>query len=221
MAEIPLAWRRLLQNEIEQPYFAELQRFVAEERQRAVVYPDDSDVYNALALTSPEAVKVVLLGQDPYPGAGQAHGLSFSVRRGVALPASLRNIFAELHADLGCATPDHGCLSAWAERGVLLLNAVLTVRAGEIGSHARRGWEKLTDAIVQQLNAQLRPIVFALWGKPAQRKQALVDSERHAVVCCAHPSPLSARNGFFGSRPFSKINAALEAHGQAPLDWQL
>jgi uracil-DNA glycosylase len=221
MAEIPLPWRTMLRGEIEQPYFGALQHFVAEERRRGPVYPEDTEVYSALELTSPAAVKVVLLGQDPSPGVGQAHGLSFSVRPGVALPASLRNIFAELQSDIGCTPPPHGCLRAWAERGVLLLNSILTVRGGEIGSHAGHGWENLTDAMVRQLSAQARPLVFVLWGKPAQRKQVLIDSQRHTVVCCAHPSPLSARNGFLGSRPFSRINQALIVSGQAPIDWQL
>jgi uracil-DNA glycosylase len=177
-------------------------------------------VFTALELTAPENVKVVIVGQDPYHGVNQAHGLSFSVQRGVALPPSLRNIFVELHTDTNTAIPEHGCLEAWATQGVLLLNTTLTVREGQAGSHAGHGWEQFTDAIIHYLGSRDMHTVFVLWGAHAQRKLPLING-RHTVITSAHPSPLSAYRGFIGSRPFSQINSALSAHGQPTIDWRL
>ncbi len=211
----------MLRHELAQPYWPELQRFVAEERANHVVYPPHADVFSALHLTPYSEVAVVVLGQDPYHGPGQAHGLCFSVRPGVRVPPSLANVFTELQADLGIAPPGHGCLDAWARRGVLLLNATLTVRAGEAASHQGKGWETFTDAVIRAVNDKPERVVFLLWGASARKKRALVDTDRHVVLESPHPSPLSAHNGFFGSRPFSRANAALEAAGRPPIDWQL
>jgi uracil-DNA glycosylase len=216
---LPPTWSRALAGELAQPYFAELQAFVATERQRHTVYPPDDDVYRAFALTPFDQVRVLLLGQDPYHQHGQAHGLCFSVPRGVPLPPSLVNIFRELQADLGCPIPKHGNLESWARQGVLLLNTVLTVRAGQPHSHRGRGWERFTDAVIRQLNARAVACVFALWGKPAQQKSKLIDASRHPVLRAAHPSPLSAHRGFFGSRPFSAINQALRRLGHVEMAW--
>lgn len=214
-------WNPVLGAELAKPYWADLQRFVAEERARHAVYPPKEDVFAALHLTPYAATKVLILGQDPYHGPGQAHGLCFSVRPGVALPPSLVNIFTELHDDLGVTSPGHGCLTAWAESGVLLLNAVLTVRAHAAGSHAGKGWERFTDEIITTVNSKDERVVFILWGAYARKKKPLIDLGRHVVIESAHPSPLSARNGFFGSRPFSRANAALVEAGREPVDWRL
>ena len=214
------AWMSVLRDEMAKPYFAELSAFVSEERTRGVVYPAESDVYAALKLTPLEHVRVVILGQDPYHGPRQAHGLCFSVQRGVPLPPSLRNIFQELRDDLGIAIPQHGNLEHWAKQGVLLLNATLTVRAGEAGSHQKRGWETFTDRIIEILGEREEPLVFVLWGAYARCKKRLIDS-RHTVIESAHPSPLSAHNGFFRSRPFSKINEVLTTFGSTPIEWSL
>jgi uracil-DNA glycosylase len=203
------------------PRFTTLAAFVDEERARARVYPAEPDVFRAFRATPFDAVRVVLLGQDPYHGPGQAHGLCFSVPHGVSAPPSLRNIFGELVSDLGVPIPSTTDLSAWAARGVLLLNTVLTVREGEAGSHQKRGWEELTDAAIHALSLRARPVVFALWGKPAQQKRALIDETRARVVCAAHPSPLSAWRGFLGARPFSAVLAALEQLGLGTLDFAL
>ncbi|HMQ31776.1 MAG TPA: uracil-DNA glycosylase [Chloroflexaceae bacterium] len=218
---IPASWRGALGDELAQPYVELLAAFVAAERAAHTVYPPESETFSALELTPPGRVRAVILGQDPYHGPGQAHGLAFSVRPGVPPPPSLINIFKELRDDLGLEPPGHGHLADWAREGVLLLNAVLTVRAGEANSHRGRGWERLTDAVIGAVSAGPRPVVFLLWGAPAQKKAALVDETRHAVLRAAHPSPLSARRGFFGSKPFSGANAALEERGQPPLDWRL
>ena len=178
-------------------------------------------MFSALALTPYDQVRVVILGQDPYHGPNQAHGLAFSVRKGVRPPPSLVNIFAELETDLGIPPARHGYLAEWAEQGVLLLNTALTVRAGVANSHKGHGWEQLTDRIIELVSAREQPVVFVLWGSPAQRKMALIDTRRHTIIRSVHPSPLSAANGFFGSRPFSKVNAALEGYGEPPIDWQL
>lgn len=215
------SWLAALTPETYQPYWNDLQRFVAAERAAHTVYPPAEDVYNAFRLTPLDQVKVLLLGQDPYPGPGQAHGLCFSVRPGVRLPGSLRNIYQELQDDLGIKPVKHGYLASWARQGVLMLNACLTVRAGQPNSHAGKGWEKFTDAAIRAVNAQPRPIVFLLWGAYAQKKAKLIDQQRHVIIQSAHPSPLSAANGFFGSKPFSKVNAALMATGQTPIDWKL
>jgi uracil-DNA glycosylase len=220
-SHVPPGWRTILKHEFEQPYWPKLAEFVAQERQAETIYPPEDDVFNALVLTPYEQVKVFLLGQDPYHGPGQAHGLAFSVRKGVAVPPSLVNIYKELRSDLGIEPPKHGYLVEWASQGVLLLNAVLTVRAGQANSHKGRGWERLTDAIIRAVSAREKPVVFLLWGAPAQKKASLVDESRHTILRSAHPSPLSARNGFFGSKPFSQANAALEAAGEGPIDWRL
>jgi uracil-DNA glycosylase len=218
---IPAGWREVLADEFEQPYMYELAAFVAEERKSYTVYPPKADVFTALALTPYDQVRVVILGQDPYHGPNQAHGLAFSVRKGVPPPPSLVNIFKELRTDLGITAPSHGYLVEWAEQGVLLLNTVLTVRAGAAASHKGHGWERLTDRIIELVSAREQPVVFVLWGTPAQKKTALINTRRHTIIRSVHPSPLSAANGFFGSRPFSKVNAALEAHGEPPIDWRL
>ena len=200
--------------------FEDLERFVAEERRRGPVFPPEEHVFAALVRTPFEAVRVVLLGQDPYHREGQAHGLAFSVPRGVTRPPSLTNMHKELRADLGIDVPDHGSLEAWADRGVLLLNTVLTVRAGEAGSHARRGWEAFTDGVIDALVKRERPVVFVLWGAHAQKKAARIAAP-HRVLLGVHPSPLSAHHGFHGSKPYSAINRALEELGQPPIDWRL
>jgi uracil-DNA glycosylase len=214
-------WNPLLRDQFELPYWDELQQFVARERREHPVYPPADEVFAALHLTPYADVKVMILGQDPYHGPGQAHGLCFSVRRGVRVPPSLVNIHKELHADVGVAIPDHGNLEPWAKRGVLLLNTTLTVRGGAAGSHQQRGWETFTDQVIRVVDAKTDPVVFVLWGASARRKRALIDTSRHTVVESAHPSPLSAHNGFFGSRPFSRTNAALIAAGREPVDWDL
>jgi len=214
-------WNPLLRAEWEQPYWAQLQSFVAADRQANEVYPPANDVFAALHQTSYAEVKVVILGQDPYHGRGQAHGLCFSVRQGVALPPSLRNVFQELRADLGIDAPHHGCLDAWTGQGVLLLNTTLTVRAGQAASHQGKGWEVFTDQVIRAVDAKPETVVFILWGAAARRKKALIDRGRHVVIESAHPSPLSAHNGFFGSRPFSRANEALVAAGRYPVDWQI
>ena len=220
MTPIPPSWRGALEGETHQPYFQRLEEFVDDERKHGTVYPPEPDVFNALHQTPPEEVKVVLLGQDPYHDAGQAHGLCFSVCAGVRPPPSLANIFKELHRDLGCTIPNNGSLIPWAERGVLLLNAVLTVRAHEPNSHKAQGWETFTDAVLRQVSDKSARVVFLLWGAYAQKKEALIDVSRHVVLKAAHPSPLSARK-FFGCRPFSCANRALEQVGVAPIDWQI
>ncbi|MBX3285244.1 MAG: uracil-DNA glycosylase [Actinobacteria bacterium] len=214
-------WNPILRAELAEPYWAELQAFVAEERANHQVFPPAAEVFAALHQTPYASVKVVILGQDPYHGPGQAHGLCFSVRRGVAVPPSLRNIFTELHDDLGITPPRHGNLDAWTHQGVLLLNTSLTVRAHQAASHHGRGWERFTDQVIRAVDAKPERVVFILWGAAARKKKALVDTSRHVVIESAHPSPLSAHNGFFGSRPFSRANAALEAAGREPVDWRL
>ena len=216
---LPACWRAALAKEAQEPYFQQLQQFVDNERQQHQVFPDDADVFNALRLTPLNQVRVLILGQDPYHDDGQAHGLSFSVRQGIKLPPSLRNIFKEVHSDLGIAPAAHGCLEAWAQQGVLLLNTVLTVRAHEANSHHKQGWEEFTTRVIECVN-QRPAVAFVLWGKSAQQKSSRID-DRHLVISTAHPSPLSARRGFFGSRPFSKINNFLTANGQKAIDWQL
>lgn len=214
-------WNPLLRDQFDEPYWPELQSFVAAERSRHEVYPPAAEVFAALHLTSFENTRVVILGQDPYHGRGQAHGLCFSVRRGVPIPPSLANIHKELHADLGLPIPDHGNLEAWARQGVLLLNATLTVRARSAGSHRDKGWENFTNRVIEVVNGKPELVVFVLWGNDARRKKSLVDTSRHAVIESPHPSPFSANNGFFGSRPFSRANDALVAAGRQPVDWDL
>jgi uracil-DNA glycosylase len=219
--DLPPDWRACLAEQFRQPYFAELRRFLDAERVTATVFPPRPEVFAAFEQTPLDAVKVLMLGQDPYHDDGQAHGLCFSVRPGVKPPPSLSNMFKEMRDDLGIGIPDHGCLSAWAEQGVLLLNAVLTVRAHEANSHKNRGWEQFTDAVIKAVSDRVRPVVFVLWGGYAKKKKKLIDTTRHVVIESAHPSPLSAHAGFFGSRPYSKINAALGALGHEPIDWRL
>jgi uracil-DNA glycosylase len=214
-------WNPVLREELAKPYWRELQSFVAEERGRRTVYPPPEDVFAALHLTPYADTKVLILGQDPYHGPRQAHGLCFSVRRGVAVPPSLQNIFRELHDDVGIPPPDHGNLEPWARQGVLLLNATLTVRAGQAGSHQGKGWETFTDEVIRAAAAKPERVVFILWGSMARRKAALVGQGPHVIIESAHPSPLSAANGFFGSRPFSRANAALVEAGREPVDWRL
>jgi uracil-DNA glycosylase len=214
-------WNPILRGEFDKPYWRALQQFVSAERQRHAVYPPHPDVFAALHLTPYADTRVLILGQDPYHGPKQAHGLCFSVPEGIAVPPSLANIHRELADDLGVPVPRHGSLEAWARQGVLLLNATLTVRAGQAGSHQGKGWEIFTDEVISAVDAKPEHVVFVLWGSYARKKRALVDASRHTIIESPHPSPLSAHNGFFGSKPFSRANAALVAHGQPPIDWTL
>ena len=222
MVKLDPSWLQPLQKEFDAPYMAALKSFlVAEKEAGKRIFPKGSEWFHALDATPLDQVRVVIIGQDPYHGEGQAHGLCFSVRDGVQPPPSLVNIFKELKSDLGIDPPGHGHLESWAKQGVLLLNAVLTVEAGRAASHQGQGWEQFTDAVIREVNALPRPVVFILWGSYAQRKASFVDTTKHCVIKSAHPSPLSAHNGFFGSRPFSRANAFLEAHGEQPIDWRL
>lgn len=214
-------WQEKVGQELNKEYFSSLREFLKEEYRTHKVYPVKNDVMNAFHSTSFENTKVVLLGQDPYHGEGQAHGLSFSVRPQVKTPPSLVNIYKELQDDLGYDIPRHGYLQKWADEGVLMLNAVLTVRAGEPQSHRGKGWEEFTNEVIDQLNEREKPVIFLLWGKPAQAKEERINTEKHIVFKSPHPSPFSANRGFFGSRPFSKINEQLEEWGDTPIDWQL
>ena len=214
-------WAPLLTPELEKPYYKKLRAFLIHEYRTTRVYPDMFAIFNALHYTSYAATKVVILGQDPYHGPGQAHGLSFSVLPGVQPPPSLQNIFQELHDDLGCTIPNNGCLKPWADQGVLLLNTVLTVREHQAFSHHNQGWEQFTDRIIELLNEREKPMAFILWGSPARKKKAMITNPRHYIVESPHPSPLSANRGFFGSRPFSRVNQFLESCGETPIDWQL
>lgn len=214
-------WNPLLRTEFDQDYWVSLQEFVASERAQGPVYPPHAEVFTALHLTAYAQTRVMILGQDPYHGAGQAHGLAFSVRDGVPIPPSLVNIHKELAADLGLPVPTHGNLEAWARNGVLLLNTTLTVRSGQAASHQGKGWETFTDRVIRVVDAKPDHVVFILWGSHARKKKVLIDRGHHTVLESAHPSPLSAHNGFLGSRPFSAANEALLAHGQRPVDWSL
>ncbi|MCX4245488.1 uracil-DNA glycosylase [Paraliomyxa miuraensis] len=216
----PGQWHDVLAAERSKPYWKPLCTFVDGERAKHQVFPPEEDVFSALSLTPYESVRVLILGQDPYHDDGQAHGLCFSVRPGVKVPPSLRNIYKELADDLGCSIPDHGNLEAWAKQGVLLVNAVLTVRAHEPNSHKDKGWEKLTDAIIKAVVAKPEPVVFVLWGGYARKKAKLVDTKRHGLIEGAHPSPLSVKK-FMGSRPFSQVNDKLRAFGRGEIDWQV
>ncbi len=219
--KLPAAWEGAVGAELHQPYFAELTQFLTEERQQGDVFPPDEQVFTALELTPFEQVRVVVLGQDPYHGKGQAHGLSFSVLPGVKPPPSLKNIYKELQDDVGCAPVKHGCLVPWAKQGVLMLNTVMTVRSGKPGSHRGRGWELFTDALLHSLVKRATPMVFVLWGKDAQAKKTLLEGGGHLILQAAHPSPFSAHNGFFGCRHFSQANTQLKAWTQPEIDWQL
>ncbi|OUM89540.1 uracil-DNA glycosylase [Caldibacillus debilis] len=214
-------WAPLLEEEFEKPYYLKLRAFLKKEYMTRTIYPNMYDIFNALHYTPFSKVKAVILGQDPYHGPNQAHGLSFSVKPGVEPPPSLKNIFAELHNDLGCPIPDHGCLIPWAEQGVLLLNTVLTVREGQPNSHRGMGWEIFTDRVIEVLNQREEPVVYILWGSAAQSKVSLIDTSKHYIIRSPHPSPLSAHRGFFGSRPFSKTNAILRQLGLEEIDWEI
>jgi len=218
----PPTWREVLAGEREQEYFIQLMRFIESERGAGkTIYPANSDIFNALTLTPFESVRVVIIGQDPYHGPNQAHGLSFSVLPGVPPPPSLVNIFKELKSDLGIERPQHGCLLSWAKQGVLLLNAVLSVEGGKPGSHANRGWERFTDRVIQVINDRHEHVVFLLWGAYAQKKGARIDPNRHLALTSPHPSPFSADKGFFGCRHFSRANEYLRAHGRGVIDWDI
>ena len=221
MAAISNDWLEPLSAEFKKPYYARLYQTVKEEYNTRQVFPDAKDIFSAFELTPFHQVKVVILGQDPYHNIGQAHGLCFSVKPGVEIPPSLVNIYQELHDDLGCYIPNNGYLTKWAKQGVLLLNTVLTVRAHAANSHRGIGWEEFTDAAIKALNKLDQPIVFILWGRPAQNKKPMLNNPNHLILEAPHPSPLSAYRGFFGSRPFSKTNEFLKAHGIEPIDWQI
>lgn len=221
MGAITNDWLTTLAAEFKKPYYAQLYRTVRQEYNTHMVFPQPDDIFNAFSLTPLSQVKVVILGQDPYHNVGQAHGLCFSVKPDVEVPPSLVNIYKELQDDLGCRIPNHGYLVKWAEQGVLLLNTVLTVKAHQANSHRRIGWEEFTDAAIRALNNQDRPVVFILWGRPAQMKEGMLNNPKHMILKAPHPSPLSAHRGFFGSRPFSQANAFLETHGIEPIDWQI
>lgn len=218
---IPLSWRPLLEETLAQPAIKKLESFLAEERARYQVFPPAEEVFSALQLTPYDKVRVLIVGQDPYHDDGQAHGLAFSVRPGIKAPPSLVNIYKELESDLGIPRARSGYLGRWAEQGVLLLNTSLTVRAHEAASHKGKGWERLTDAVIRAVNERPQLVAFVLWGAHAQKKRELIDGQRHLVIQSAHPSPLSAKQGFFGSRPFSQINNALSAAGQGMIDWRI
>ncbi len=221
MGAITNDWLEPMGEEFKKPYYKKLYEKVKEEYQTRLIFPDANDIFNAFEFTPLSKVKVVILGQDPYHDVGQAHGLCFSVKPDVKIPPSLVNIYKELHDDVGCVIPNNGYLVKWAEQGVLMLNTVLTVRAHAANSHRGIGWEEFTDAAIRVLNEQDRPIVFILWGRPAQRKKLMLNNPMHLILESPHPSPLSAKGGFFGSRPFSKTNAFLEKNGLEPIDWQI
>ena len=221
MAPLSGEWLEALKGEFRKPYYRTLFQKVGEEYQTRKIFPPADDIFNAFHFTPLSQVKVVILGQDPYHNDGQAHGLCFSVKKDVEIPPSLVNIYQELHDDLGCRIPSHGNLTKWAKQGVLLLNTVLTVRAHQANSHRGIGWEEFTDAAIQVLNTQDRPIVFILWGRPAQLKKRMLNNPKHLILEAPHPSPLSAYRGFFGSKPFSQTNQFLEANGLTPIDWQI
>ncbi|MDT1940576.1 MULTISPECIES: uracil-DNA glycosylase [Carnobacterium] len=214
-------WQEVLKDEFEAPYYQQLRQFLKKEYQEQVIFPEMNHIWEAFEWTPYDKVKVVILGQDPYHGPNQAHGLSFSVQPTIKTPPSLVNIYKELQSDLGIPPVNHGYLKSWADQGVLLLNTVLTVRNGQANSHRGQGWETLTDAVIKKLNERATPFVFILWGKPSISKLKLIDTTRHAVITAPHPSPLSAYRGFFGSKPFSKTNEALIKFGETPINWQL
>ena len=221
MVNIGNDWDAILKGEFQKDYYLKLRKFLAYEYAHGTVYPDMFDIFNALKYTAYKDVKVVILGQDPYHGPGQAHGLCFSVKKGVTPPPSLINIYKELQSDCGCYIPTHGELISWTKQGVLLLNTVLTVRRGQAASHANHGWENLTDEIIKKLNEREKPIVFLLWGKNAKAKIPLITNPAHLILTCAHPSPYSADYGFFGCHHFSKTNTFLKQQGMSPINWQI
>ena len=214
-------WEPLLKDEFQKEYYLKLREFLKNEYQNETVYPPMADIFNALHYTSYQETKVVIIGQDPYHGPNQAQGLSFSVQHGVTIPPSLRNIYKELHADLGVPIPEHGSLVDWAKSGVLLLNTVLTVRKKQPGSHKGKGWELFTNKVIEWVNAKEDPVVFILWGRHAQEKETLITNKHHLIIKSAHPSPFSANRGFFGSRAFSRTNQFLESAGRPPVDWRI
>ncbi|WP_410220674.1 uracil-DNA glycosylase [Pedobacter sp.] len=221
--ELESSWLAVLKNEFDQPYMKELKAFLLSEKQKGfTIFPKSADIFNAFKHTPFDKVKVVILGQDPYHGVNQAHGLSFSVQKGITPPPSLKNIYKELADEFpDFKTPDHGDLTSWADQGVLLLNATLTVRANTAGSHQNKGWEQFTDQVIRVLSAKKTGLVFILWGNYAKQKEALIDKSKHFIIKSAHPSPFSAYNGFFGSKPFSKTNQILEQEGKEPINWQV
>jgi uracil-DNA glycosylase len=221
MIQIDNDWDTLLAEELRKPYFVKLMERLKEEYRTQMIYPSQSDLFAALRLTSYANTRVVILGQDPYHGKDQAHGLSFSVQPGVKIPPSLANIFKELHADLGLDLPKQGCLISWAQQGVLLLNTVMSVRASHANSHKKLGWQHFTNLIIRLLNERVTPVVFILWGSDAQQKTEWITNERHLVIQSVHPSPLAAYKGFFGSKPFSRANRFLIEHGMDIIDWRL
>lgn len=221
MSDIINDWIEAIGDEFHKPYYTNLSQFVKNEYSNHIIYPNPEDIFNAFHFTPLSKVKVVILGQDPYHNEGQAHGLCFSVKPEVEIPPSLVNIYKELQSDMGCYIPDNGYLKKWATQGVLLLNTVLTVKAHQANSHHGMGWEIFTDAVIQAINAQDRPIVFLLWGKPAQKKRKMLTNPNHFILEAPHPSPLSAYRGFFGSKPFSKTNDFLSSHGLEQIDWQI
>lgn len=221
MAAITNDWLDGIGAEFKKPYYRDLYMFIKEEYSKYMIYPEAEDIFNAFHFTPLGEVKVVIIGQDPYHGEKQAHGLAFSVKPEVEIPPSLVNIYKELQDDLGCSIPNHGYLKKWADQGVLLLNTVLTVRAHQANSHQGKGWEQFTDAVIHAVNEQDRPVVFMLWGRPAQMKKSMLTNPKHLVLTAPHPSPLSAYRGFFGCRHFSQANTFLENHGVSPVDWQI
>jgi uracil-DNA glycosylase len=218
---LPESWRPILAEEFNKPYMSTLQTFLDDEYANQTIYPPINEVFTAFSLTAYSDVRVLVFGQDPYHGPGEAHGLSFSVKPGITVPPSLRNMYKELQSDLGCKKPNNGYLTPWASQGVMMLNAVLTVRHKSPNSHQKHGWEKFTDAVIKKISARPEPVVFILWGGKAKQKLKLVDSSRHFVITGAHPSPLSAHNGFFGSKPFSKVNEKLAEWGKPAINWQI
>ena len=221
MPAITGKWAEALAPEFKKPYYRNLYNTIRQEYASRVIYPPSQEIFTAFHLTPLEKVKVVILGQDPYHEPGQAHGLCFSVKKGIEIPPSLVNIYQELHDDLGCTIPQHGYLTHWAEQGVLMLNTLLTVRAHQAFSHKGIGWEEFTDAAIRAIDREDRPIVFILWGRPAQEKKRLVTNPNRLIIESPHPSPLSAYRGFFGSKPFSRTNTWLAEHGETPIDWQI
>lgn len=221
MAILKNDWASELEQEFSKPYYLKLRQFLIDEYRTKTIFPDKYDIFNALHYTSLADTRVVILGQDPYHGPGQAHGLSFSVKEGISTPPSLQNMFKELQDDLGCFIPNNGHLLTWTQQGVLLLNTVLTVRAHEANSHRNRGWESFTDKVIETVNRKSEPVVFLLWGSHAQKKAELITNPRHMIIRSPHPSPLSAHRGFFGSRPFSRTNAFLRKMGLQEIDWQI
>jgi uracil-DNA glycosylase len=219
--KLPISWHSVLAEEFDKPYFRQLEDFLAEERQTQTIYPPETDVFSAFELTTYDKVRVLLLGQDPYHDRNQAHGLCFSVKPGIKPPRSLMNIYKELRDDIGLEIPESGYLVNWAKQGILMLNAVLTVRSHEANSHKNRGWETFTDAVISKVNDKSHPVIFVLWGGYAQKKLKLIDTTKHIVIQSAHPSPLSARNGFFGSKPFSGINSVLRSYNTPEINWKI